>query len=151
MRPKTKQFKEAMERYGGNLSKVAEAFKVSRTTMYEWINAVPDFKQILDDARMRLFDECLSTARIAANGIPHIDNGRIVGWAERPDGNMLRYLLSTLGCKEGFGETVSVEAQIKTEYAQLERLLAEAPDEVVDKIADKVAALSKRSEEFNEL
>lgn len=75
----------------------------------------------------------------------------MTGWAERPDSNMLRYLLSTLGRKDGFDETVSVEAQIKTVYAQLERLLAEAPDAVVDKIAEKVAVLSKRSKELNEL
>jgi len=84
MIPKVKQFKDAMERYGGNLSKVAEAFKVSRTAVYQWIRSVPEFKQIMDDARMRLFDECLSTARIAANGIPDVQGGKIVGWIERP-------------------------------------------------------------------
>jgi len=84
MIPKVKQFKDAMERYGGNLSKVAEAFKVSRTAVYRWIRSVPEFKQIMDDARMRLFDECLSTARIAANGIPDVQGGKIVGWIERP-------------------------------------------------------------------
>lgn len=150
MKPKVKQFKEAMERYGGNLTRVAEAFNVSRTAVYEWINSIPDFKQIMDDARMRLFDECLSTARIVANGIPMVEGGRITGWAERPDGNMLRYMLSTLGRKEGFGEAASVDAQIKTEYAQLERLLSEAPDEFIDKIAEKVTVLNKRSKELNE-
>jgi len=73
----------------------------------------------------------------------------MVGWAERPDSNMLRYLLSMLGRKEGFGETVSVEAQIKTEYAELERLLKDAPDEVVDKIAEKVVILNRRSKDVN--
>jgi len=149
MKPKVKQFNEAVERYGGNLSKVADAFKVSRTAVYKWIDGVPEFKDIVADARMRLFDECLSTARVAANGIPQIERGRMVGWAERPDSNMLRYLLSMLGRKEGFDETVSVEAQIKTEYAELERLLKDAPDEVVDKIAEKVAILSKRSKDVN--
>lgn len=108
MTPKIKQFKEAMDRYGGNLTKVAEAFKVSRTTVYKWIKSVPEFKEIMDDARMRLFDECLSTARITANGIPDIQEGKIVGWIERPDSNMLRYLLGSLGKNEGFGESIDV-------------------------------------------
>lgn len=150
MRPKVKQFKDAKERYGGNVSKVAEAFKVNRTIVYSWIRTVPEFKQILDDARMRLFDECLSTARITANGIPIVENGRMTGWAERPNSNMLRYLLSTLGRNEGFGEVVSIETQIKTEYAQLEKLLAEAPDEAIEKIAEKVAILNRESKGLNE-
>jgi len=108
MRPKVKQFKEAMERYGGNISKVADAFKVSRTAVYKWIDGVPEFKDIVADARMRLFDECLSTARIAANGIPDVQGGKIVGWIERPDSNMLRYLLGSLGKSEGFGESIDI-------------------------------------------
>lgn len=108
MKPTVKNFKDAMERYGGNLTKVAEAFKVSRTAVYQWVRSVPEFKQIMDDARMRLFDDCLSTARIVANGIPQVENGRITGWAERPDSNMLRYLLGSLGKQEGFGESIDV-------------------------------------------
>lgn len=127
MKPTAKNFKDAMERYGGNLSKVAEAFKVSRTSVYLWINSIPEFKQIVEDARMRLFDECLSTARITANGIPMIEDGRMVGWAERPDSNMLRYLLSTLGRKEGFGETVSIETQIKTNTHSWRSCLQQRP------------------------
>ena len=38
-------------------------------------------------------------------GIPEKDeSGNFVGWRERPDGYMIRYLLSTLGRNEGFGE-----------------------------------------------
>lgn len=108
MKPKVKKFKEAVERYGGNLTKVAEAFGVSRTMVYNWIKSVPELKEVVDDARMRLFDDCLSTARIVANGIPQVEGGKIVGWAERPDSNMLRYLLGSLGKSEGFGESIDV-------------------------------------------
>ena len=34
--------------------------------------------------------------------------GKVIGWEERPDGNMLRYLLGTLGKKEGFGESLDI-------------------------------------------
>lgn len=140
----------ALEDYGGNISKVADAFKVSRTAVYKWIDGVPGFEDIVADARMRLFDECLSTARVAANGIPQIEGGRMVGWAERPDSNMLRYLLSTLGRKEGFGETISIETQIKTDYAELERLLSVAPDDVVEKIAARGAHLNKANKDLQD-
>lgn len=37
-----------------------------------------------------------------------------MGWRERPDGYMIRYLLSTLGKSEGFGEE-SEDADIPTD------------------------------------
>lgn len=44
-----------------------------------------------------------------ALGIPERDDkGNFTGWLERPDGNMLRYLLSTLGKEEGFVESMDI-------------------------------------------
>ncbi len=111
MRPKIDEFRKASEKTGGNLSQIAKVFKVTRGTVYNWINDDPtgEFKQVVDDARGTMFDNCLSTAHIVALGIPHRDkDGRIVSWEAPPDGNMLRYLLSTLGKKEGFGEEITV-------------------------------------------
>lgn len=63
----------------------------------------------MSDERGSLVDECLVSARVLALGIPEKDeNGNFVGWRERPDGYMIRYLLSTLGKNEGFGESVDV-------------------------------------------
>ena len=68
-----------------------------------------DFKDAISDERGSLVDECLVSARVLALGIPEKDeNGNFVGWRERPDGYMIRYLLSTLGKNEGFGESVDV-------------------------------------------
>lgn len=102
-------FKKVVNQKRGNLTRVAEHFEVERITVYDWIKKNPGFKEIVEDARMRLFDDCLSTSEIVAHGIPEKDeNGKIVGWIERPDGNMLRYLMSTLGRKEGFGESIDL-------------------------------------------
>ncbi len=108
MRPTTKAFQKAVEKYGGNLTKVAKSFGVSRTQVYKWMEDKPELKTALNDARGSLFDDCLSTAKVVALGIPDVQNGKIVGWLERPDGNMLRYLISSLGKKEGFGESIDV-------------------------------------------
>lgn len=56
----------------------------------------------------RLFDECLGQARILALGLPKVENGKLVGWIEKPDGQMLRYFLQTLGKDEGFGTSVDI-------------------------------------------
>lgn len=104
MKPELETFEKAVVKYGGNLTKVAESFGVSRTHVYYWINNDNDFKSVVDDARMRLFDECLSTARIVSLGIPEMVNGKMVGWIERPDSGMLRYLIGCLGRNDGFGD-----------------------------------------------
>ena len=64
---------------------------------------------MLDDARGEFLDEVISTARVVALGIPlKDDNGNFAGYQVPPDGSMLRYLLSTLGRNEGFGEHIDV-------------------------------------------
>ena len=107
-KPTLKQFTDAVQKKSGNLTKVAELFNTSRTQVYRWLEGDESFKNAVLDARMRLFDECLSVARTVSLGIPQIENGVIVGWAERPDSGMLRYLISTLGRKEGFGENLDI-------------------------------------------
>lgn len=108
MRPTKEAFQKATEQYGGNLTKIAKSFSVSRTQVYNWIRDNQEFKEIVDDARGSIFDDCLSTARLMACGIPDIQDGKMVGYLREPDGAMCRYLMSTLGRKEGFGENIDI-------------------------------------------
>lgn len=108
-KPAIGKFREVLHQTGGNVSKTAAAFKVNRTTLYNWMKEDEAFMQALKDERGALVDECLVSARILALGIPERDNkGNFTGWLERPDGNMLRYLLSTLGKDEGFVESMDI-------------------------------------------
>ena len=98
-----------MTKYRGNLSQVARAFGVSRHAVYDWIKKEPGFGLVRDDARGEFLDEVISTARVVALGIPlKDDKGNFAGYQVPPDGSMLRYLLSTLGRTEGFGEHIDV-------------------------------------------
>lgn len=111
MQPDLDIFRKTVNKYRGNLSKVALAFGVTRTTVGLWMNTNEEWKQVVRDARMRLFDDCLVSAEMTALGIPAKEtdeNGveHFIGWVEKPDGQMLRYLLSTLGQQEGFGDTL---------------------------------------------
>ena len=74
MKPNIEAFRTAVEKYGGNLTKVAEAFNTSRTNLYKWLKSDNDFQMVVDDARGKMFDECLSTARVLALGVAK------VGW-----------------------------------------------------------------------
>ena len=108
-KPDIETFRKVLRNSGGNLTKLAATFKVARKTVYEWAKEDSDFKDAISDERSSLVDECLVSARVLALGIPEKDeNGNFVGWRDRPDGNMLRYLLSTLGRNEGFGENIDI-------------------------------------------
>lgn len=113
-KPSAEAFRKAVKELGGNLSKVAEYFGVSRGAVYQWRDKDPKFKAAIKDERTKLFDEVLATSRIVALGIPKYEyevdaNGepvydskgnpirRMVGWAVPPDGQMLRYFLSFYG------------------------------------------------------
>lgn len=112
-KPDIETFRKVLRNSGGNLTKLAATFKVARKTVYEWAKEDSDFKDAISDERGSLVDECLVSARVLALGIPEKDeNGNFVGWRDRPDGNMLRYLLSTLGRKEGFGEVQKTDDDI---------------------------------------
>lgn len=111
MIPDIETFRKAVKQYRGNLSKVADAFGVTRATVGNW-RKDPAYAEVVEDARKRLFDDCLSSAEVLAKGIvayetqvdPETGKEKRVpiGWSERPDGNMLRYLIGFLGRDEGF-------------------------------------------------
>lgn len=108
-KPSLKKFKEVAEACGGTVGKMATALGVYRQTVYKWCAAEPEFQAIIDEYRGKLLDECLRSARVVSIGIPKLnEKNQIVGWIEKPDGYMLRYLISTLGRKEGFGEAIDV-------------------------------------------
>lgn len=115
-KPDISKFREILHKTGGNLSKVAAVFNVTRKSVYDWAKADEQFKDAISDERGSLVDECLVSARVLALGIPEKDEkGNFIGWRERPDGYMIRYLLSTLGRKEGFGEIQDDESDLRRE------------------------------------
>lgn len=112
MRPSLEKFTEAMDKYGGNVSAVAKAFKVRRNTVYTWMQD-EEYKNVLDDARGNFLDDAIASARILVRGIPDVikdEEGKPkqVGWLSPPDSGMVRYILGTLGRNEGFGERLDI-------------------------------------------
>ena len=119
-KPSADKFSQIVEKCGGNLTNVAKALEVSRKTVWEWCEKDPRFKAAVEEQKMRIFDKCLATAQAVCLGIPdyQIDpmtgKPKLVGWIERPDSNMLRYMLGQLGKNEGFGEHLDITSNGKT-------------------------------------
>lgn len=108
-RPSLDEFTEAIKKCGGNLTRVADYFDVSRQTVYNWTKDEPEFASAISDSRKRMFDKCLDVGYALALGIPELDEEKkVIGWKEKPDANMVRYLLGKLGKDEGFGDETDV-------------------------------------------
>lgn len=109
-KPTLKKFIRVCETCKGTVGQIAKAFNVTRKTVYDWCHADEQFQAAIDEYKGQLLDECIRSARAVAIGIPEVDpvTKKIVGWKEKPDGYMLRYLMSTLGRREGFGENIDV-------------------------------------------
>ena len=119
MKPKLTRFQQVAAEQCGNISKIADAFGVGRASVYRWLLTDEKFKSVIEEQRGRLLDRCIESAALLANGVPSWEesaNGPVFkGWKVMPDGNMLRYLISTLGRKEGFGESTAIDITSKGE------------------------------------
>lgn len=128
-KPDTQLFKETADACQGNLTKIAQAFGCSRQAIYNWCAADKEWKEIIEDYKMRLYDEALVAARALCVGIPKTDGkGRLIGWIERPDPNTVRYLLSTLGKNEGFTERHDLTSNGESLFPKVISLTLEGAD-----------------------
>lgn len=127
MKPRLRRFEELAAKHSGNVSRIADELGINRLTIYRWMDSDERFKDAIEEHRGRLLDRCIETASNLANGIPiYDDKGEVIGWKERPDAYMLKYLISTLGRKEGFGESIDVTS--KGDRIKLEPMTIEVID-----------------------
>lgn len=154
-KPSLKRFREVSDSCQGTIGKIATAFGVWRTTVYDWCKSDPAYQAVIDEYKGRLLDDCLKSAKILAQGIPQLnEKHQVVGWKERPDGYMLRYLISTLGRREGYGDAIDVTSKgesIKPEPVIIEVIdkreqVAEA-DNGDDTVLESLSSTMGRSKE----
>lgn len=136
MKPELETFRECAIKYRGNICKIAEAFGVWRGTVYTWIGEDAGFDEAVKEARAKLFYDVQSSAIQLAIGIPDIQNGKRVGWIERPDPYMQRYFMSCLGKQEGFSESIDITTNGK-DINGLFRVLTKDELQTADEQFDK--------------
>ena len=111
-KPSVKRFAEVADSCKGQVGRMAAVLGVNRKTIWEWCKKEEAFMAAIEEHRGRLLDDCLKSARILALGIPKLDShNQVIGWKEKPDGFMLRYLIGKLGKDEGFGESIDVTSK----------------------------------------
>lgn len=102
------ELRDALDKTQGNLTNAAKILGVRRESIWLWGKREPKVKEIINNSKKQTLDQCVTAAKALALGIPIMENGKFVGWQEKPDGQMLRYFISTLGRDEGFGESIDV-------------------------------------------
>lgn len=108
-KPTLEKFEEIADKCFGNVTHIANAFKVSRKTVYEWINQDQHFADAIELCRDKIIDVAENAVVILAQGIPLLDDkGMRVGWVTPPNPSSVHYILSTLGRKRGYGEHIDV-------------------------------------------
>lgn len=116
-RPTLAQFEEVCERCNGVKTSIAKALGVSRRMVHYWCEDYPKFNEIIEEYRGRLLDKCLKSAEILALGIPKYKTDPktgaqvLDGWKEKPDGQMLRFFMNTIGRREGLGESIDITSK----------------------------------------
>lgn len=136
-KPTVEKFKEVAEACNGVIGRIAKVFGVYRSTVYDWLKE-SKYKNVVEEYRGKLLDECLSVARLTALGIPKLDDKKkVIGWVEKPDSFMLRYLIGKLGSQEGYGESIDITS--KGESIK--------PDPVVIEVIDSRLQVKKQDDE----
>ncbi len=129
-KPDFEQFKEVADACQLNLTKIAQAFNVVRQTVYNWLAEEKKFREVVNDYKMRLYDDALTAARALTVGVPKVnEKGQFVGWIERPDPNMVRYILSTLGKDDGFTERRDITSNGESLFPKVISIGLEGADE----------------------
>lgn len=117
MKPALEAFSKVANACGGIISDIAANFSVARSTVYNWCDEDPDFKQALDDSRERFLDLAESNLRKLVAGVPAIETNdkgekQFAGWIERPSETAIIFTLKTRGKKRGYVERQEVEADV---------------------------------------
>ena len=111
--PPIEAIRKLAEATKGNKSKVAEMLGVTRYRLLRWEKEEPEIREIFYDQWACRLDVYLDTAHILAVGQMDKDKetGKMV-YTTPPDSNMLRFMIEKYGKMEGFGQEVTVNANV---------------------------------------
>lgn len=99
----------------GNMTHIANAMQVSRTTVWVWTNADEELKSALKEARESMVDFLESQFYLKVRGIPKIEKNKktgkeeVVDWIVPPDSNLIKFGLSNFGRERGWTDRREID------------------------------------------
>ena len=110
--PSLDTFRELAKKTLGNKTKVAEMLGVSRYCLLKWEEEDSEIGKVCREQWGRRLDTYLDTAHVLAIGVIGQDEEGKKVYTTPPDPNMLRFMIEKYGRMEGFGEEVTVNANV---------------------------------------
>lgn len=110
--PPLDDLRRLSKQFLGNKTKVSEALGINRSTLRKWEKEDPTISDIFREQWGKRLDSYLDTAHILAMGVAEKDeSGRMV-YTTPPDPNMLRFMIEKYGRMEGFGDELTINANV---------------------------------------
>ena len=111
--PPIEDIRVAAQKTLGNKTKAAELLMVSRSVFRKWEQERPEISDIFREQMGKRLDGYLDTAHILAMGVTDKDAEGRVYYVTPPDPNMLRFMIEKYGKMEGFGDELTVHANVE--------------------------------------
>ena len=111
--PPIEDIRVAAQKTLGNKTKAAELLMVSRSVFRKWEQERPEIGDIFREQWGKRLDGYLDTAHILAMGVTEKDDEGRVYYVTPPDPNMLRFMIEKFGKMEGFGDELTIHANVE--------------------------------------
>ena len=112
-RPNIDEFKKVCVAKGGIITSIANTFGVDRTSVYDWCEKYPKYKEALDGSRDVFLDVAETNLQNLVKGVPNYreeDGKRIFeGWVVPPSESAIIFVLRTIGRKRGYTEKQEID------------------------------------------
>lgn len=111
--PPIEDIRVAAQKTLGNKTKAAELLMVSRSVFRKWEQERPEIGDIFREQWGKRLDGYLDTAHILAMGVTAKDASGRTFYETPPDPNMLRFMIEKFGKMEGFGDELTIHANVE--------------------------------------
>ena len=99
---------ELLPKKNYHIGKVLEVVGISRMTLHKWRRDNEEFNREWEDAFELDIDDAEEKMSLLRRGIPKIENGKFVGWIERPHFKALAMFLQSKAKHRGWGNSIEV-------------------------------------------
>lgn len=111
--PPIEDIRVAAQKTLGNKTKAAELLMVSRSVFRKWEQERPEIGDIFREQWGKRLDGYLDTAHVLAMGVTAKDASGRTFYETPPDPNMLRFMIEKFGKMEGFGDELTIHANVE--------------------------------------
>lgn len=100
---------ELLPKKNYHIGKTLEAVGISRMALHKWKQEDPEFNERYNEVFELDIDDAEEKMNLLRRGIPKIEDGKFVGWIEKPSLRALELFLKAKGKHRGWGDSIEVK------------------------------------------